>query len=172
MYQIICSKHDENMDTLFCLKFGDIGNFETLEQIWKRRASTNDEDPLNKFWISWIWVNMRQSNDLWTHPTFLKHHEMIVIQNVSLVRMQRYSGPIHHVKCQASAHPPDNNDLSNLRSITSTGQTFGLERLQCGAHWVPMQHMRGRSNFAEDMIWSFGNFASPKKSEYVQIIIE
>ena len=40
---------------------------------------------------------------------------MIVIQNVSLVRMQRYNGPIDPLKCQASAHPLDNNDLSNSR---------------------------------------------------------
>ena len=37
------------------LKMLEIKNSEHLEQIWKRRAPTNQEDPFNFVLDSWIW---------------------------------------------------------------------------------------------------------------------
>ena len=48
------------------LKFGKIKTPEILDQVWKRRAPKNDEDPFKTSRKSWIWDQYLSKSMKWT----------------------------------------------------------------------------------------------------------
>ena len=58
-------KHLFQPNIFINIKMLDICNFELLDQVWKRRAPTNDEDPSKKISKIWLWEQYLPENKKW-----------------------------------------------------------------------------------------------------------